>query len=116
MIFDGENMFFNNQELSASTLTSDVVAVGQGEAACPLRLYLAVSANAGTGTLSTVIETAATDDFGNAVTLGTFTAVPLSAAIPRGNLGYIRLKATSTYSKGTITAGIVLDDDIKQTD
>ena len=38
--------------------------------------------------------------------------MPLAADVPRGNLGYLRLTVTSTYSKGTLTAGLVLDDDI----
>lgn len=116
MIFDGENMFFNQQKLSSGDLESDVVFVGEGEANCPLRLFLGVSKDAGTGTASTVIETSATEDFTSATTLGTFTAVPLSVTVPRGNLGYLRLKVTSTYSTGTVTAGLVLDDDIVKKD
>lgn len=114
MIFDGENEFFHQKALSASTLTSDVVYVGPGDSGCPLILAASVSSDAGTGTLSTVLETSEDEAFTAAVTLGTFTAVPLKVPVPRGNLGYLRLKATSTYSKGTLTAGLVLDDDILQ--
>ena len=69
---------------------------------------------AGTGARKAVLETAATADFGAAKTLGTVAAVPLSVHLPRGKQGFLRLKATSTYTKGTITAGLVLDDNINR--
>ncbi len=112
MILDKENIFFDAQALSAASLPSNIIKVGPGESGCPLHLVATVSADAGSGTLTTKLETSATEDFGTAVTLATFTAVPLSADVPRGNLGYLRLTATSTYTKGTLTAGLVLDDDI----
>lgn len=116
MIFDGENLFFDHKALSAGELVSDVVFVGEGEAACPLCLFLGVSENTTNGTASTVIETSADEAFTDATTLGTFTAVPLSVTVPRGNLGYLRLKVTSTYSTGELTAGLILDDDIVKKD
>ena len=113
MIFDGDNEFFHKKELSASTLVSDVLAIGKGESGCPMFLALCVSKDAGEGTATTVLETASDAAFSVPKTLGTFTSVPLSAPLPRGNLGYLRLSVTSTYTTGTITAGLVLDDDIK---
>lgn len=114
MILDGENLFFNAHELSASTLTSDPVHVGKGESGDPLMLVVSVKGGNSGGTLSSVeIETASTADFAAAKTLGTFTAPPVHAPIPRGNLGYLRLKAVSTYTTGTVTAGLVLDDDVR---
>lgn len=112
MILDKENMFFDKKALSEATITSDIVSVGPGESDCPLRLVARVSSDAGSGTLTTKLETAKDAAFSSPVTLGTFTAVPLSAAVPRGNLGYLRLTATSTYTKGTLTAALVMDDDI----
>ena len=109
MILDKENTFFDKKALSASDLTSDIVQVGPGESGCPLHLVAAVTKDAGTGTLTTKLETS---DFKSPKTLATYTAVPLAADVPRGNLGYLRLTVTSTYSKGTLTAGLVLDDDI----
>ena len=113
MILDGENLFFDGKALSAATIESDVLAVGAGEAGDPVILVVRVK-DAGAGTLKTVLETSATADFSAAKTLGTFDAVPLSVHLPRGNQGFLRLKATSTYTKGTITAGLVLDDNINR--
>lgn len=116
MILDGENTFFDKKELSAATIVSDVVAVGEGESGCPMELVLSVSSDAGEGTLSTVLQTSSDEAFTDPVALGTYTAVPLAVHVPRGNLGYLRLSATSTFSKGTMTAGLVLDDDIRVKD
>ena len=112
MILDKENTFLDAKALSASTITSNVIYTGPGDSGCPMFLALQVSKDAGTGTLETVLETSADEAFTSVVTLGTYQAVPLSTPLPRGNLGYLRLKVTSTYTKGTVTAGLVLDDDI----
>ena len=37
---------------------------------------------------------------------------PVKAKLPRGNKGYLKLTAASTYSAGAITAGLVIDDDV----
>ena len=113
MIFDHDNMFFDGQALSAADLTSNVVFVGTGEANEPVKLFLGVDKDAGEGTASTVLQTSADEAFTKPVVLGTFSQVPLSVPVPRGNLGYLRLVVTSTYTKGTVTAGLVLDDDIR---
>ena len=44
----------------------------------------------------------------------TYEELALSVHVPRGNLGYLRIKGTSTYTKGTVTAGLVLDDNINR--
>jgi hypothetical protein len=113
MIFDGENMFLDGKALSASTITSNVINVGPGESGDAMHLVLAVS-GAGTGTATTALETSATEDFTSKTVLGEYTKVPLSVQIPRGNLGYLRLSVTSTYTTGTVTAALVLDDNIDQ--
>lgn len=113
MIFDHDNMFFDEQALSAADLTSNVVKVGPGESNEPMKLFLGVDKNAGEGTASTVLQTATDEAFTSPVTLGTFSQVPLSVPVPRGNLGYLRLVVTSTYTTGKVTAGLVLDDDVQ---
>ena len=110
-ILDGENLFFNEKPLSNATIDSDIMKVGPGEAGDPVILVLRVKGG-GTGTLKTVLETSVMDNFAAPKTLGTYEQVPLSVHLPRGNLGYLRLKVTSTYTKGTVTAGLVLDDNI----
>jgi len=110
-ILDGENLFFNAKTLSNGAITSDVLKVGPGDAGDPTILVLRVK-DAGAGTFKTVLETSAKEDFSAPKTLGTYDQVPLSVHVPRGNLGYLRIKGTSTYTKGTVTAGLVLDDNI----
>ena len=57
-------------------------------------------------------ETAATADFASPKSLAAYEQVPLSVHLPRGNLGYLRIRGTSTFSQGSVTAGLVLDDDV----
>lgn len=113
MILDGENLFYNAATLTNGTMTSDVLKVGVGETGDPPILVLHVK-DAGTGTFKTVLETSANEAFTTPKTLGTYEQVPLSVHVPRGNLGYLRIKGTSTYTKGTVTAGLVLDDNINR--
>ncbi|BEU87453.1 hypothetical protein TAMA11512_09170 [Selenomonas sp. TAMA-11512] len=110
-ILDGENLFYNAAALSKAAIDSNVLKVGPGDAGDPPILVLRVK-DAGTGTFKTVLETSAKEDFSAPKTLGTYEQVPLSVHLPRGNLGYLRIKGTSTYAKGTVTAGLVLDDNI----
>ena len=111
MIFDAENMFFEGKELSASTLQSDILKVGPGEASDPLILFVQHKKE-GSGTLSVSLVTSATEDFSESTTLATYEAFPVKAKLPRGNKGYLKLTAASTYSAGAITAGLVIDDDV----
>ena len=110
MIFDAENMFFEGKELSAATLQSDILKVGPGEASDPLILFVQHKKE-GSGTLSVSLVTSETEDFSESTTLATYEAFPVKAKLPRGNKGYLKLTAASTYSAGSITAGLVIDDD-----
>lgn len=112
MIFDGENMFFNKKSLTSGGIVSDVLEVGPGEASNPLTLVIDVSKDAGEGAITTALKTSATKTLTTSVTLATYTGVPVKAKLPRGNLGYLRLDVTSGKSSGTMTAGLVMDDDI----
>jgi len=114
MILDGENLFFDKKALSAASLTSDVLHIGAGEAGCPLFVVLSVKDGSEGGTFSSIeLQTSETEDFASPVTLGTFSnKTALSAPVPRGNLGYLRLVAVSKYTAGTVTAGLALEDDI----
>lgn len=111
MILDGENLFFNAKPLSAAEIVSDVIVVGPGESGEAMHLVLRVK-DADAKSAKTVLETSATEDFAAAKALGTYDQVPLQTRVPRGNLGFLRLKVTSKYTKGTVTAGLVLDDNI----
>lgn len=112
MIFDGENMFFDKKALSSGTITSDVLDVGKGEAGDPLTLVLDVSKDAGSGDMVTVLKTSDTPTFTTSFKLAEYPGVPVKAKLPRGNKGYLRLDVTSGKSSGTMTAGLVVDDDI----
>lgn len=122
MIFDGENMFFKDKTLAAETATSDVIKMGEGESSQPMKCYAQVKDGNVGGGLDLVFQTAKTAAFSDPVTLCTCpmpaiaaTGIPASMCVPlmRGNEGYIRVKSVSTYSTGKLTAGLVLDDDIK---
>jgi hypothetical protein len=112
MIFDSENMFFDEKAASSGKLTSDIVALGVGEAGCPLTLYVGVSGATGSGTATTALITAADEAFTDPVTLATYTELPVKAKLPRGNKGYMKLEVNSTFTDGKLTAGLVVDDDI----
>ena len=112
MIFDAENTFFDAKELSSGKLTSDIVKLGPGEASDPLTLFAAVNGASGSGTLSVAVITATDEAFTTPVTIATYTELPIKAKVPRGNKGYMKLEATSTFTDGTLTAALVLDDDI----
>ena len=113
MILDGENLFYNAATLTNGAMTSDVLKVGVGETGDPPILVLRVK-DAGAGTFKAVLETSANEAFTTPKDLGTYEQVPLSVHVPRGNLGYLRIKGTSTYAKGTVTAGLVLDENINR--
>lgn len=110
MILDGENLFFKDKAL-ASSLTSDVIAMGVGESSEPMHIFVAVD-GAGSGSTTTVtLKTSASEDMSGAKTLGTYTA-PYAGFVPRGNLGFLRLDVTSTSTTGKINAGLVYDDNV----
>lgn len=109
MILDGENLFFNKKAVAAS-LTSDVIAVGKGESSTPMHIFVAVDKTEGAA-ITVNLQTAADEAFGSPATLATFTA-PHAGFVPRGNKGFLRLTATSDKAKGTITAGLVYDDNV----
>ena len=113
MIFDGDNVFFLKKALSAADITSDVLNVGTGEAGDPLWLVQKVSGGSAGGTIKTALQTSKDEAFTSPVVLGTYTETELHTKIPRGNLGYLRLVDTSTYTAGTVTAALTWDDDVK---
>jgi hypothetical protein len=112
MIFDGENLFFDKKTLSSGSMTSDILDVGPGEASDNMHLVVNVNTTETTGTISFALETADDEDFTTPVQLGAYSGVPLSTKLPRGNKGFLRLTAKNTIASGTITAGLVLDDNV----
>jgi len=112
MIQDAELIFFDEQALSSATLTSNNVFTGKGEASDPMTIVCDLVNPTGSGGACTVeVITGSSTSYSDAVTLGEFTA-PFKAKIPRGNLGWIKLKATCTYTGGKMNASLVYDDDV----
>lgn len=118
MIFDGENILSNKVTLSSATTYSDVLNLGVGESYQPMFLEAFLKGGTGTSpTLTATIQTATDSAFTTPVALGEFAfsgtgAHKHSMPMPRGNLGYVRLKLVSTFTGGTFTAGLVVDDNI----
>ena len=127
MIYDGENLFFKKQALSNTTLTSDIIDYGKGEANDPPKLVVEVSKDAGAGSVTATVQTSddstfsspvtlftkASPTFTSAVTLADFKGPVISAPLPRGSMRYLRISAVSTFTDGKMTAGLVLDDDVR---
>ncbi|BEU87827.1 hypothetical protein TAMA11512_12910 [Selenomonas sp. TAMA-11512] len=111
MILDKENMFFDKTELKGTNVVSDVINVGPGESGSPLQIFI-MAKGQGTTVKSVKVETGKDEKMTGAVTLATFEALPVKATVPRGNLGFLRATVTGTSMTGTVTGGIVLDDDI----
>ncbi len=111
MIFDQERMFLDNVKLNAGEIVSEVLKMGAGDASIPLTLVLRVSKDAGTGTAKTILETSKDASFTVPKVLATYEAVPLTAVLPYGNLGFLRIRVESAYANGAVTAGLVCDGD-----
>lgn len=127
MIYDRQNMFFKDQALSATTLTSDIIDVGPGEASDPLHMVVDVTPDAGAGKVTATLQTSDDSTFSTYSVLGeyeskTYTssftisadtlAHVIATKLPRGNKGYLRTVVESTFTSGKMTAGLVLDDDV----
>jgi hypothetical protein len=122
-ILDRLNLFSNDQAITASTASTDVVDLGSGPrdvgAGEPSTLLILVTtAFDNLTSLTTALETAATDAFSPATTLVSST-LPLASltpgvrfpitTVPGGTLRYLRLYYTVTGSApttGKITAGV----------
>lgn len=111
MILDRENLFFDEVALDSSMI-SDVLNVGPGEASDNMHIVADVKTTETTGTISIAVETADEPTFTTPEQLGVFSGVPLSVKVPRGNKGYLRLTAKNTIASGKLTAGLVWDDNV----
>ena len=125
MLYDLETLFSDNQEITTTAESTNVVCFARGPIkevsfGTPLPLRIQVTETfAGLTNLTVAVETAADEEFGEPVELATSGAVaaedlvagytfPINF-IPKGNLGYMRLKYTvsGTATAGKITAGVV---------
>ena len=125
MLFDKQALFSDNQAVTATAVSNDVVCMAKGAIKevtfgepMPLRIQV-TEAFAGLTSLTVAIETATTEKFEDTVTLASTAAIPAAELkagyvfpinfVPKGNLGYMRIKYTvdGTATAGKITAGIV---------
>ena len=125
MLYDLETLFSDNQKITATAESTNVVCFARSPIkevsfGTPLPLRIQVTETfAGLTNLTVTVETAADEEFDEPVELATSGAVaaedlvagytfPINF-IPKGNLGYMRLKYTvsGTATAGKITAGVV---------
>lgn len=117
MIRDAENTFSKDLDVSAYTATaaySDVIYVGEGDAANQMYLYAAVTTALQDGTLTAVLQTSDTEAFTSATDLATYSisktvGEKIKAKVPLGCKKYLRFKYTATLdaSKSSLGAGKV---------
>lgn len=125
MLYDLETLFSDNQAITATAESTNVVCFARGPIkevsfGTPLPLRIQVTETfADLTDLTVTVETAADEKFGEPVELATSGAIAADVLvagyafpinfIPKGNLGYMRLKYTvsGTATAGKITAGVV---------
>ena len=121
MLFDSQSIFSENQAIAATTVSQNIINMGEGEAAfgTPKPLVIQVNEDFNNLTSLTVdVETASDEDFSSPTVLQSSTALladlktgfsfPITV-LPKGNKSYMRLKYTVTGTApttGKITAGI----------
>lgn len=129
MLFDLETLFSDNQAVTTTAVSTNVVVGAKGllkEIAfgtpIPLRIQVTEAFVGCTG-VEFEVETATDETFTSPISLATTGTVPVADLvqgyiapinfIPKGNKGYLRLKYTvsGTASQGKITAGIVEGND-----
>lgn len=116
MIFDAENTFFWKKALSGTSVVSDIIKTGPGDAVNPLGLYVKV--DKASADVTVTLKTSAKEDFSGPVTLGTYALKKdsvIKVKLPYGDLGYLRLDVTAgaALTAGNISAALVMDMDLK---
>lgn len=117
MIFDQQNMFFDNfagSEITTGGVNSDIIAnVGGGDAHNPLFLVIAAPTALAGGPFTAELQTADAEAFTSAVTLATYSVpaaggVLVKAKLPYGLKKFVRLniKGTTAGTAGTLSAGL----------
>ena len=122
MILDEQALFSNNQKITATAVSTNIINFGKREISfgTPVEIFVQITESFNTLTSLTIkVQTSATENFSTAVDLteqtillanltkGTVSTIKF---VPKGNLGYMRLSYTVTGSNpstGAILAGIV---------
>ena len=129
MLYDLENLFSDNQAITADAASTNVIKSASGQLkeiayGTPIPLRIQVTEDFATLTsLEIKVQTATDAAFTTPVTLATTGAVAAASLkagyvapinfVPKGNLGYLRIYYDVTGSNATtgkITAGIVAGD------
>ena len=133
MLYDLENLFSNNQAITADAASTNVLTLASGQLkevafGTPIPLRIQVTETfVGAASLEIKVQTDDNEAFSSAKTLATTGAISASDLvggyvapinfIPKGNEGYMRLyyditaASGSSVSAGKITAGIVAAND-----
>ena len=129
MLYDKETSFSDNQAVTTTAASTNVVRMAAGpikEVAFgkPIPLRIQVTEDfTGCTSIDFAVETSATEDFTSSKTLVSTGAVALANLkagyvapinyVPKGNEGYMRIKYTvvGTATAGKITAGLTLGED-----
>ena len=135
MLYDKENLFSENQAITADAASTNVIQLAKGQLkevafGTPIPLRIQVTEDftvSGTVSLEVKVQTDDNTAFSSAKVLATSGAVSstnLKAGyvfpinyVPKGNEGYMRLyydvtiSSGGSISKGKITAGIVASND-----
>jgi len=126
MILDKENLFSDDQAVTTTAASTNVIDTGAAKDSgpgTPMRVLAQVSEAdfAGGTSIAVALQTATDAAFSSPVTLFTTAAIALAdlvagyqfaiGMVPKGALRYLRLNYTvvGTMSAGKITAGIVFD-------
>lgn len=122
MILDEQGLFSNNQKITATAVSTNVLYLGNCEVSfgTPVEVFIQITEDFNNLTsLSVKVQTSDAENFDTAVDLieqtillanlkkGTVSSIKF---LPKGNLGYMRLVYTvigTAPSKGGILAGIV---------
>lgn len=124
MLLDSQNLFSDNQKITSGTIDSEnVVKFGLGDISYLPLLIQATNDFSNLESLSVKILTSADENFTTSTELAQSTLTkdelkqgakfPL-ANMPKGNKGYVKLVYVvdgSSETTGTITAGVVLNND-----
>lgn len=124
-----ETLFSNAQAVTATGASTNVIHTAFGKLkeisfGTPLPLLIQVVEDfAGCTSVKVAVQTSATEDFAEIVTLAETAAIPVAELVagykfpinfmPKGNLGYTRLYYTvdGTATAGKIDAGVVAGHD-----
>lgn len=124
-----ETLFSNAQAVTATGASTNVIHTAFGKLkeisfGTPLPLLIQVVEDfAGCTSVKVAVQTSATEDFAEVVTLAETAAIPVAELVagykfpinfmPKGNLGYTRLYYTvdGTATAGKIDAGVVAGHD-----